>query len=141
VVAGVGFGARVFEHYPPSDELGANRLRAATVAWAALLGELHAVGLRPYLELEQGDSEGSLRIYCETDDELLLDISINDEGLPDTPPAAVDGEWVVFLQDPGGYLAEVWIDPTVDFATLAIKLRDLIESVTRGAPPPLFGEA
>ncbi len=131
----------MFEHYPPTDELGATRLRTATVAWAVLLGELHAVGLRPYLELEQGDGEGSLRIYCETDDELLLDVSINDEGIPDTPPAVIDGEWVVFVQDPGGYLAEVWIDPTVDYATLAIKLRDLIESVTLGARPPLFDES
>ena len=75
----------MFEHYPPTDELGAARLRAATVAWAPLLGELHAVGLRPYLELEQGHGEDSLRIYCETDDEPLPEVSINDEGIPGCP--------------------------------------------------------
>jgi hypothetical protein len=38
-------------HYPPVDAAAAQRLRDATVAWAPLLGELMAVGLRPYLEL------------------------------------------------------------------------------------------
>ena len=46
-----------FAHYPPVDQPGAERLRAATVAWAPLLGELHAVGLRPYLELEHGNRD------------------------------------------------------------------------------------
>jgi hypothetical protein len=34
----------VFSHYPPVDELAAERLRDATVAWAPLLGELHGPG-------------------------------------------------------------------------------------------------
>jgi hypothetical protein len=51
--ASVGVGCAVvsFLHFPPSDPLGAERLRAATVAWAPLLAALHAVGFRPYLEL------------------------------------------------------------------------------------------
>lgn len=69
-------------HYPPVDETGAQRLRDATVAWAALLGELFAVGLRPYLELEQGHGDDPLRLFCELDDGLLLDVSLGDEGLP-----------------------------------------------------------
>jgi hypothetical protein len=69
-----------FAHFPPVDERGAERLRAATVAWAPLLGELHAVGLRPYLELEHGSHDDELRLYCEVDGDLLLDASICDEG-------------------------------------------------------------
>jgi hypothetical protein len=61
----------VFSHYPPVDELAAERLRAATVAWAPLLGELHAAGFRPYLELEMGESDDSLRVFCELDNETL----------------------------------------------------------------------
>lgn len=82
-----------FTHFPPDDELGAERLRRATVAWSALLGELHAVGLRPYLELESGGHDDPLRLYYELDGELLLDVSISDEGLPDMPPARVHGDW------------------------------------------------
>jgi hypothetical protein len=73
-------------HYPPVDKVGAQRLRDATVAWAALLGELMAVGLRPYLELEQGERDDPLRLFCELDDGLLVDVSLGDEGLPDAPP-------------------------------------------------------
>jgi hypothetical protein len=39
--------AVAIRHYPPVDESAAGRLRAATVAWAAVLGELHAVGFPP----------------------------------------------------------------------------------------------
>jgi hypothetical protein len=41
-----------------------------------LLVELHAAGLRPYLELEQGEAGDPLRLYCELDEERLLDLSI-----------------------------------------------------------------
>ena len=81
-----------FAHYPPVDQLGAERLRAATVAWAPLLGELQAVGLRPYLEPEHGHRDDPLRLYCEVDGDLLLDASICDEGLPDTTPTALDDD-------------------------------------------------
>ncbi len=98
----------VFSHYPPVDELAAARLRAATVAWAPLLGELHAAGFRPYLELELGQNDDPLRVFCELDNETLLDISIGDEGIPDEPEAVPDSDWVVFVQSiSGGYLAEV----------------------------------
>jgi hypothetical protein len=123
----------MFSHYPPVDELAAQRLRAATVAWAPLLGELHAVGLRPYLELEMGHSDDSLRIFCELDNETLLDISIGDEGIPDTPVAVPDSDWIVFVQSAsGGYLAEVYIDSTVDFRELARRLCDQVDSVAAG---------
>jgi hypothetical protein len=100
-----------------------------------LLAELHAVGLRPYLELEHGEHDDPLRLYCELDDDLLLDVSIDDAGIPDTPPSVIDGEWTVFVQDANGYLAEVVIEPSVDFPSLAIKLRDLIDSVSLGERP------
>jgi hypothetical protein len=106
----------VFSHYPPVDEIAAERLRAATVAWASLLGELHAAGFRPYLELEMGESDDPLRVFCELDNETLLDISIGDESIPDAPGAVPESDWVVFVQSlSGGYLAEVYIEATVDF--------------------------
>jgi hypothetical protein len=131
----------VFSHYPPVDELAAERLRAATVAWAPLLGELHAAGFRPYLELEMGDSDDSLRIFCELDNETLLDISIGDEGIPDAPGAVLESDWVVFVQSAsGGYLAEVYIDSTVDFPELAHRLCDLVDSVAAGEHPFLVDQ-
>ena len=125
-----------FALYPPFDELGAERLRAATGASSTLLGELHAVELRPYLELEKGAHDDPLRLYCELDDELLLDLSINDGGIPDTPPPVIDGEWTVFVQDTSDlYLAEVVIESSATFTTLATKLRDLLDSVALGERP------
>jgi hypothetical protein len=127
-----------FAHYPPVDERGAERLRAATVAWAPLLGELHAVGLRPYLELEHGNHDDALRLYCEVDDELLLDASICDEGLPDTPPMSLDEDWTAFVQSSHGserYLADVIIEPPLTVPLLASKLRDLVDAVSAGERP------
>jgi hypothetical protein len=137
--AGLAYDAPVaFAHFPPVDERGAERLRAATVAWAPLLGKLHAVGLRPYLELEHGSHDDELRLYCEVDGDLLLDASICDEGLPDTPPATLEEDWTAFVQSPHGaerYLADVIIEPPLTFALLAIKLRELIDAVSAGERP------
>jgi hypothetical protein len=125
-----------FTHFPPGDPVGAERLRAATVAWAPLLGALHAVGFRPYLELHRGGREDPLRLYCELEGDLLLDLSIEDEEIPDTPSDQIDGDWAVFVQDPdGNYLADVLIDPTIDYSTLAEKLRELVEALSRGERP------
>jgi hypothetical protein len=122
-------------HYPPVDKVGARRLRDATIAWAGLLGELMAVGLRPYLELEAGESDDPLRLFCELDDGLLLDVSLGDEGLPDAPPAVNDVCWTAFVQGDDGYLAEVTIDEQVAFDALAAKLRDLVDAVAAGERP------
>jgi hypothetical protein len=92
-------------HYAPVDESGAGRLRATTVAWAALLGELHAVGFRPYLELGHGGRDDPLRLFCELDGGLLLDVSLGDEEILDTPPAINDTDWVAFVQANDGYVA------------------------------------
>jgi hypothetical protein len=125
-----------FVHFPPSDPLGAERLRAATVAWAPLLGALHAVGFRPYLELHRGGRDDPLRLYCELEGELLLDLSIEDEEIPDEPPDLIDGDWAVFIQDAdGNYLADVLIDPRIDHDALAHKLAELVEAVTGGDRP------
>lgn len=122
-------------HYPPVDEVGARRLRDATVAWAVLLGELMAVGLRPYLELEAGRHDDPLRLFCELDDGLLLDVSLADEGLPDAPLTDDDRYWVAFVQGEDGYLAEVTIDPAAALGALAAKLRDLVDAVAAGERP------
>lgn len=126
-------------HYPPVDESAAGRLRAATSAWAALLGELHAVGFRPYLELEHGGRDDPLRLFCELDGGLLLDVSLGDEEIPDTPPAINDTDWVAFVQANDGYLAEVMIEPSIEFEGLAVKLRDLVDAVATGERPFLDG--
>ena len=115
-------------HNPPVDEVGARRLRDATVAWAVLLGELMAVGLRPYLELEAGQRDEPLRLFCELDDGLLLDVSLADEGLPDQPSGQDERYWTAFVQGEDGYLAEVTIDPAIALDALAAKLRDLVDA-------------
>ncbi|MGH3025583.1 MAG: hypothetical protein ACRDLR_03970 [Gaiellaceae bacterium] len=124
-------------HYPPADERGAERLRTATTAWSGLIGELHAVGLRPYLELEHGEHDDPLRLYCDLDDDLLLDVTINDEGIPDTPARSINGDWIVFIQGQDGYLAEVYIERSVTFPTLASRLADLVTAVAHGEHPLL----
>jgi len=122
-------------HYPPVDQVGARRLRDATVAWAALLGELMAVGLRPDLELEGGERDDPLRLFCELDNGLLLDVSLGDEGIPDTPPAANDIYWTAFVQSDDRYLAEVTIEESIAFDMLAAKLRGLVDAVAAGERP------
>jgi hypothetical protein len=134
--AGVRFAVVSFSHFPPSDAVGAERLRAATVAWAPLLAALHAVGVRPYLELHRGGRDDPLRLYCELEGDLLLDLSIEDEEVPDAPPDEIDGDWAVFVQDAdGNYLADVLIDSTIDYDALAHKLAELVDAVTRGERP------
>jgi hypothetical protein len=125
-----------FTHYPPLDDAAADRLRAVTSAWSPLLAELHAVGLRPYLELERGDAEDSIRLYSELDDGLLLDVSIDDIGLPDTPVDLKEGDWVVYVQaEAGGYRAEVTIAGGTPFPKLARRLVDLTDAVALGEHP------
>jgi hypothetical protein len=121
-------------HYPPVDAVAALRLRDAVIAWAALLGELTAVGLRSYLELQAGERDDPLRLFCELDDGLLLDVSRSDEGLPDTP-SEDDRYWAAFVQGDDGYLAEVMIDSAIGFDALAGKLRDLVDAVAAGERP------
>lgn len=122
-------------HYPPVDQVAARRLRDAVVAWVPLLGALTAVGLRPYLELEAGERDDPLRLFCELDDGLLLDVLRGDEGLPDVPVEDDDRYWTAFVQGDDGYLAEVMIDQSIEFGALAGKLRDLVDAVAAGERP------
>lgn len=92
--------------------------------------------MRPYLELEAGDRDDPLRLFCELSDELPLDVSLGDEGLPDAPPSGNEIHWTVFVQSASdGYLAEVMIEPSIDFGALAAKLRDLVDAVAAGERP------
>jgi hypothetical protein len=124
-----------FEHYPPADEIAAARLRDATVAWVPLLGELMAAGLRPYLELSHGDREDDLRLYCEPDNQQLLDISLGDEGLPDQPSGEEGRYWLLIVQDEDSYLAEVTIDSAITFRELAMKAVSVLDAVAAGEHP------
>jgi hypothetical protein len=93
------------------------------------------IGFRPYLGLESGDSEDPLKLFCEIDDETLLDVTVADEGIPDAPVSLPSSDWVVFVQSAeGGYLAEVFIEST-DFRDLAARLRELVDSVAAGEHP------
>src|SRR5450755_366314 len=131
----------VFSHYPPVDELAAERLRAATVAWAPLLGELHAAGFRPYLELEMAESDDPLRVFCELDTRRCWISRSAMRASPDAPVVVPESDWVVFVQSAsGGYLAEVYIEATVDFQELASRLRDLVDSVAAGEHPFLVDQ-
>jgi hypothetical protein len=49
-----------------------------------------------------------MRIYCDISRSLLLDISIDDEGVP--PAGPQDGEWVVFITGPDGHEAKFTVD-------------------------------
>jgi hypothetical protein len=74
--------------------------------------------------------------YCELDDGLLLDLSIDDEAFPDAPAARRDGDWVVFVEGhEGGYRAEVTIPGDVPFPRLARRLVDLTDAVALGEHP------
>ncbi len=97
---------------------------------------MHAVRLRPYLELHRGGRDDPLRLYCELEGDRLLDLSIEDDQIPNAPTDEIDGDWVVFVQDAdGNYLADVLIDPTIDYGELSHKLRDLVDAVDRGERP------
>jgi len=93
-------------------------------------------GSAPTLELQRGQHDDPLRLYCELDNDLLLDLSIEDDQIPDAPPDEIDGDWAAFIQDAdGNYLADVVIDPIIDYVELAHKLRELVEAVRRGERP------
>jgi hypothetical protein len=76
-----------------------------------------------------------LRLYCDLDAGLLLELGIADEGLPDRLPDLIDGYWTALIQGEDGYLAEVTIEPSVNFPTLARKLRGLVDAVASGEHP------
>jgi hypothetical protein len=120
----------------PLDDVAGNRLRTATIEWSELLGELSAVGPRPYLELVQGDAKDPPRLYGELDDGLLVDLSIDHDAFPDAPAARCDVDWVVFVEGhEGGYRAEITIPDDIPFPRLARRLVDLTNAVALGEHP------
>jgi hypothetical protein len=86
--------APLVPHFPPRGELERTIL---TVAYLAYLPELEALareGVHAYLE---GDGE-VLRIFGDLPPRLLLDVSLDDAGVPPLGPGA--GDWRVYLTSP-----------------------------------------
>jgi hypothetical protein len=95
----------LIRHFPPESELDRIRLAAAYASYRPYLDALASLGIHAYLELTD---LGSLRMYSDVSPNLLLDISVNDEGIDELGPA--EGEWVVFLTGPNGHEAEFTVD-------------------------------
>jgi hypothetical protein len=74
-------------------------------------------------------------MYSDISPNLLLDISVNDEGLDELGPA--DGEWVVFLTGPDGHEAEFTVDRLDDGMSdpevLAEAVANAVGDVLRGS--------
>ena len=128
-----------FAHFPPPDNVAADRLRAATIAWSELLGELCAVGLRPYLELEQGDANDALRLYCELDDGSSS-ISRSTTRRSRTPRPRVTAIGSSSSRDTtGGTAPRSRSRGDIPFAQLARRLVDLTDAVALDEHPFLQG--
>jgi hypothetical protein len=74
-------------------------------------------------------------MYSDISPSLVLDISVNDEGLGELGPA--DGEWVVFLTAPGGHEAEFTVDRLDDGESDA---ELLAEAVADAVSDVLYGD-
>jgi hypothetical protein len=74
-------------------------------------------------------------MYSDISPSLVLDISVNDEGLGELGPA--DGEWVVFLTAPGGHEAEFTVDRLDDGESNA---ELLAEAVADAVSDVLYGD-
>jgi hypothetical protein len=106
--------------FPPAGELDRLTLSAAYAAYRPELDALAASGIHAYLE----DSGFGIRIYCDVSQSLLLDISIDDEGLPPVGPQ--EGGWVVFITGPDGHEAEFTVDRLDDRDEAASALADAV---------------
>jgi hypothetical protein len=118
-------------YFPPESELDRIRLAAAYASYRPYLDALASHGIHEYLE--QSDF-GPLRMFSDISPNLLLDVSVNDEGLGELGPA--DGEWVVFLTGPGGHEAEFTVDRLddgdSDAEVLAEAVANAVGDVLRG---------
>ena len=88
--------AAVVAHFPPRGELERTILTVAYVAYRPELDALAREGVHAYLE---GDG-GGLRIFGDLAPTLLLDVSLDDAGVPPLGPGA--GDWRVYLTTPEG---------------------------------------
>ena len=86
----------VVSHFPPRGELERTILTVAYVAYRPELDALARAGVHAYLE---GDG-GELRIFGDLAPSLLLDVSLEDAGVPPLGPG--DGDWRVYLTTPEG---------------------------------------
>lgn len=121
-------------YFPPESELDRMRLAAAYASYRAYLDALASRGIHAYLERSDF---GLFRIYSDISPKLLLDISLNDEGLGELGPE--EGEWVVFLAGPNGYEAEFTVDRLGDDESDSDMLADSVAialaDVLRGGHP------
>jgi hypothetical protein len=83
-------------HFPPRGELERTILTVAYVAYRPELDALARAGVHAYLE----GAGGELRIFGDLAPSLLLDVSLDDAGVPPLGPGA--GDWRVYLTTPEG---------------------------------------
>lgn len=86
--------APIVAHFPPRGELERTVLTVAYVAYRPELDALARAGVHAYLEGEGGE----LRIFGDLAPSLLLDVSLDDAGVPPLGPG--DGDWRVYLTTP-----------------------------------------
>ena len=119
-------------HTQPDAPIDQVRLGIAYATYRHYLDALAAHGVHAYLEAEGVGH----RIYADISDELLLDLSIVDEGLDDLGPE--DDYWVVFVTRPEGHEAEVMLprveDAVADADQLATAAINTLTSVLRDSP-------
>jgi hypothetical protein len=89
-------GAPIVSHFPPRCELERTILTLAYLAYRPELDALAREGVHAYLE-EDG---GALRIFGDLAPSLLLDVSLDDAGVPPLGPGA--GDWRIYLTTPEG---------------------------------------
>jgi GNAT superfamily N-acetyltransferase len=117
-------------HFPPRNDLDRMELAAAYATYRPELDALAACGVHAYVEANEWD----MRIYSDISSNLLLDISIEDEGVSLAGPD--DGDWVVFLTGPGGHEAEFTVprqgDRELDSGALADAVTEALRRILRG---------
>jgi len=89
-------GSPIVPHFPPRGELARTVLTVAYLAYRPELDALAREGVDAYLE---GDGE-VLRIFGDLAPALLLDVSLDDAGVPPLGPGT--GDWCVYLTTPDG---------------------------------------
>jgi hypothetical protein len=87
-------GAPIVAHFPPRGELERTILTIAYLAYRPELDALAREGVDAYLEC---DGE-VLRIFGDLTPALLLDVSLDDAGVPPLGPGS--GDWCVYLTTP-----------------------------------------
>jgi hypothetical protein len=92
------------EHFPPADELSRAILTVAYASYRPELDALAARGVHAYLEHDGG----VLRIFADLSPSLLLDVSVDDAGVPPLGPGP--GEWTIYLTGADGDERELRVE-------------------------------